>query len=219
MLRSIRCLAGTFAVAAALIAAGASASHAQSLPASATAGEERARLLRPGDLIRLRIWREPDLSGDFLVDVDGIIVFPMIGPYQVTNESPESLKEKLVTAYQEYLRNPSIDVLPMRRVNILGAVRSPGLYPIDATMTLADALALAGGATPQGDPNEVELVRNGERVTARLSGDTRVGELPIRSGDQLFVPERSWVSRNSGIVAATISATVSLAIALINIYR
>jgi polysaccharide export outer membrane protein len=176
---------------------------------------EAWEFLQPGDLVRLRIWREPDLSGDFPVDEAGIVVFPLLGPLLVTAESPTSLKVRLAAAYQEYLRNPSIEVFPMRRVNILGSVRAPGLYPVDATMTLDDAVALAGGTTPQGDLDKVDLLRGGERIQGRLSQRTMSADLAIRSGAQLFVPERSWISRNSNIVAVSISASVSLVIALL----
>jgi protein involved in polysaccharide export with SLBB domain len=170
--------------------------------------------LQPGDIVRLRIWREPDLSGDFPVDEGGMVVFPKIGPRRVAGESSSSLKGFLVKAYQVYLRNPSIDVVLLRRVNVLGAVRTPGLYPVDPTMLLADVIAAAGGATPQGKADEVHLIRAGKTVTAHLTGGTRLAELEIQSGDQLFIPERNWVSRNSAVVAAALSAVVSLVIAL-----
>lgn len=170
--------------------------------------------LRPGDVIRLRIWREPDLSDDFMVHEDGVAVFPKIGAFRVDRESPESLREKLVEAYRVYLVNPAIEVTLLRRVNILGAVRNPGLYPVDPTMTIADALALAGGALAHGKPDEVELIRAGRRLTANIQQQTRLQDLPLRSGDQLFVPERHWLARHTGIVATVISASVSLFIAL-----
>lgn len=188
---------------------------AQTSPRTANTPTDSADILRAGDVIRLRIWREPDLSGDFPVDETGMVVFPKIGPFTVSHESPKTLKAKLIGAYQVYLRNPSIDVTLLRRVNILGAVRNPGLYPIDPTVTIADALALAGGTTPEGHSDKVELVRNGERLTVRLSRATRIVESPIRSGDQLYVPERSWISRNAGLLAAGISAGATLLVALL----
>jgi protein involved in polysaccharide export with SLBB domain len=180
--------------------------------ASAPPAQPASDALRPGDLVRLRIWREPDLSGEFTIDETGTVTFPKIGAYRADTESPESLKEKVVKAYQVYLVNPSIDIVVLRRVNILGAVRNPGLYPVDATMTIADVLAVAGGATQVGDADRVELVRGGDRVHVRLSQRTRLTESPVRSGDQLYVPERSWVSRNTGILAAFITASISLAV-------
>ena len=187
---------------------------AQAAPPTDTAIHVGRSLLRPGDVIRLRIWREPDLSGDFAVDETGVATFPKIGTLRVLDESPESLKQKLLTSYAEYLRNPSVEVTLLRRINILGAVQKPGLYPVDATMTIADALAVAGGTTPVGNPRKVELVRAGIRVNEPLTGSSVIGETPLRSGDQLFVPERSYFVRNSGLVTTAVSVTASLFIAL-----
>jgi protein involved in polysaccharide export with SLBB domain len=181
--------------------------------ASQPADSEHA-FLRPGDVIRLRIWREPDLSGDFPVDETGMVTFPKIGPFRVSDYTPSGLKAKLLDSYAVYLRNPSVEVTMLRRINILGAVQKPGLYPVDPTMTIADALALAGGATPAGDQHHVVLSRNGVRVKEALSAETSIVETPLKSGDQLFVPERSFVVRNSGLVAAGLSVTASLIIAL-----
>jgi protein involved in polysaccharide export with SLBB domain len=77
-------------------------------------------------------------------------------------------------------------------------------------MTVADAIALAGGTTPQGKSNKVELRRHGEAVPGNLAGRLRIGESPIRSGDQIYVPERSWISRNPGILigAAGLISTI-----------
>lgn len=171
-------------------------------------------LLRPGDIVRLRVWREPDLSGDFPVDETGTVTFPKIGQFNAAEHSPQSLKQKMLESYAVYLRNPSIEVTMLRRINILGAVQKPGLYPVDATMTIADAVAVAGGATPNGDPHHVDLMRNGVKIEEKISGDTNLASTPLRSGDQLFVPERSFVVRNSGLVATTISVSASLIIAL-----
>lgn len=207
MLRILCCLV-------ALTSIGACAACAGQTNASVPQSPPVPDLLRPGDAIRLSIWREPDLSGDFTIDETGAVTFPKIGTYKVGNESPESLKGKVVRAYQVYLVNPSIDIVILRRVNILGAVQKPGLYPIDATMTIADALAVAGGVTPLGDADNIEVMRGGERLRAKLSQRTRITESAIRSGDQLYVPERSWLSRNTAMVAALITASVSLAVTL-----
>lgn len=191
----------------------AGAGVAQTSTATISADSTRG-LLRPGDIVRLRIWREPDLSGEFPVDESGTVTFPKIGAFRVSDYTTASLKAKLLSRYAEYLVNPSVEVTMLRRINVLGAVKSPGLYPIDPTMTIADALALAGGATPAGDQQHVVLVRNGVRMTEALSSETNINATPLRSGDQLFVPERSFVVRNSGLVAAALSVTASLIIAL-----
>ena len=172
--------------------------------------------MRPGDVVRVRIWREPDLSGEFTVDADGVVVFPKLGPLTVTGESGPALRDRLIAAYAEYLSHPSIEVTLLRRLQVLGAVRNPGLYPVDGTMTVTDVLALAGGTTAAGDPRRVELIRGGARVVARLAVDSPVAGSHIRSGDQLFVPERSWASRNTGVLAAIVSTGATVLLALLS---
>jgi protein involved in polysaccharide export with SLBB domain len=170
--------------------------------------------LRVGDVLKLRIWREEDLSGEFQVPEDGMVVLPKIGPWKVTNRPTVALRQEIVAAYQKYLRNTSIEITFLRRVNVLGAVNEPGVYPLDETMTIANALALAGGARQDGKADEVQLFRDGQRLKAKISQRTPIAELPIRSGDQLYVPERSWLSR-AGVIPAVVSGLVTLTIAWI----
>jgi protein involved in polysaccharide export with SLBB domain len=166
--------------------------------------------VQPGDLIRVKVWREPDLSDSVRVDADGNVTLPRLGPIPVAGISADSVRQLIVTTYARYLRDPAVDVTVLPRVTILGAVRNPGVHNLDPTLTLADALALAGGAAPEGKRNQVELRRRGERVPVKLSLDARLAETPIRSGDQLVVPERSWFSRNIGLVLGAASLGISV---------
>jgi polysaccharide export outer membrane protein len=173
-------------------------------------GRDSAAVVRPGDLIRLKIWREPDLSGDVAVDEEGVATLPRIGQLRVAGLAADSLKRMLVRSYTKFLRDPSVDITVLRRVTILGAVRTPNVYHIEPTMTVADALALAGGASPEGKQDQVELRRQGETVAVKLSRRVRLADTPIRSGDELYVPQRSWLSRNAGLLVAGVSAATSL---------
>lgn len=187
----------------------------RTLPAPAVVASAPADALRPGDVIRLSIWREPDLSGEYTVDKDGVVTFPKVGTQRVTEVSPDSLRASLVSAYRVYLRNPSIDVTLLRRVNVLGAVQKPGLYPVDPTMTVADVIALAGGATSLGDPRKVELRRSGGSRATVVAAASKLADSPLRPGDQLYVPERSWMARNPGVVIGAVSTLVTLAAAIL----
>lgn len=176
--------------------------------------EGPVQYLRPGDVVRLQIWREPDLEGDYLVDETGTVVFPRVGEYTVLEDTSESLKARLIEDFQQYLRNPSIDVIVLKRVRITGAVVSPGLHLVDPTVMIADALAMAGGPTPLGEPEKVRILRDGQVIALDIRQDMLIADSPLRSGDQLYVPERSWVARNSNVVATVIAASVSLVIAV-----
>ena len=105
----------------------------------------------------------------------------------------------------------------LRRINILGEVRSPGLYPADATISLADALALAGGVTHLADPNKIQLVRENEVIAEGLDQAAMIAASDIRSGDQIIVGQKSWFSRNLGVViGSAIAAAGLIAAALIS---
>jgi protein involved in polysaccharide export with SLBB domain len=170
---------------------------------------DTSEALWPGDLIRLRIWREPDFSGDFGVNEAGVVILPRLGALKVSGEKPESLKVKLIREYQKFLTS-SIEVVFLRRVQILGAVQKPGIYQVDPIMTIGDALALAGGISSGGREDEVQVIRAGEELPGTVSGRTVIGDSPLRSGDQLYVPERSWLSRNLGLVITGITAMTTL---------
>ena len=166
--------------------------------------------LRPGDAIRLEIWREGDLSGTYDVDDRGIVTLPLLGELDVSSERLDDLRDRLREDYREYVRNPSIQVTILRRINILGAVGQPGLYPVDATISLSDALGMAGGITPTGDPDDIRLVRNGDVIRETLNRATRLAEADIRSGDQIVVGERGWFERNPGALLGSLIAAAAV---------
>jgi polysaccharide export outer membrane protein len=186
---------------------------AQGSPAAASGGVNP--ILQPGDMVRLKIWREPDLSGDYRVDETGVAVFPKIGPLPVSQLTTDSLKSLLVSSYSVYLQNPAVEVTFLRRINVLGEVKSPGLYDVDPTMTVADVVAMAGGVTPDGNAKKTELLRRGQQGSAKISSQSRLSDSSLRSGDQLRVPQRSWISRNATVVAAGITAVALVATAVI----
>ncbi len=174
----------------------------------ALAAEAQA-LLKPGDVLRVRIYREPDLSGEYQVSERGTVVLPRLGELDLASWPIDSIRPRLTRAFAEYLRDPTIEVTPLRRIAVTGAVLRPNLYPVDPTMTVLDALALAGGAAPDGVRDRVELRRGTERLEARLDQSSSIADLKLHSGDQLYVPQRSWLSRNTWLVSTLIGATVT----------
>ncbi len=173
-----------------------------------------AQTLKPGDMVQLDVWREPDFSGDFTVDEAGNVTLPRLGAIRVVEFTAAELEAELLARYREFLRNPSITITVLKRVRIIGSVRNPSLYNVDATITIADALALAGGVTPDGKQDQIQLRRAGETVVAELDANRLLVDTPLRSGDELFVPQRSWFSRNTNVIAAGIGAVVTLVVAL-----
>lgn len=163
--------------------------------------------LAPGDAIRTTFWREPQMNGEYRVDEMGSVLLPLLGARSVQGVVPAQLKSQLAIDYGRQLRSPEdVQIVLLRRVRVLGAVKQPGLYLVDPTMTLGDVIALAGGATPNGKLKDIRITRNGREIRSDLDERTQVGE-QLQSGDQILVPERSWFSRQGVfLLAGSISA-------------
>jgi protein involved in polysaccharide export with SLBB domain len=173
-------------------------------------------VVRAGDVVNVVIWREPDLSGAFPVNEAGRVVLPLLGERQVGGMAAGQVQQLLMRGYSEQLRNPSINVTLLRRVNVLGEVNRPGLYNVDPTITLAGIIATAGGITPVGDPRRVQVVRAGQTLLNAATPETSLASIDVRSDDQVFVGRRSWFDRNSGtVVTSLVSAALSIVTTII----
>lgn len=201
MKRLVACLG--FA-AALWLALPADAPAQRAVATASRAPDPAAGTLRPGDALRLRIWLEPDMSGEFEVDEHGRAVLPRLGEVRVVGVPLTQLRRDLTTRYREFLNNPSIEIVPLRRVAIVGAVQNPGVYKVEPTITLGEAVNVAGGPTRESQRNVIELVRDRERTRIDLKQRTELAALPLVSGDQVYLPERSWLSQNATWFVSTL---------------
>ena len=192
---------------------GRSSEPGDALAAVSTPSSEQP--LMPGDAIRLSFSRDPQLNGQYTIDERGTASLPLLGERTLTGRPAGQVKDELVAEFYERTRNQSIQVVYLRRVRVLGEVQSPGLHLIDPTMTFDDAIAVAGGATNEGDLQNVALVRDGQEIVEGLDVRSTVAA-SVYSGDQIYVPKTSWFSRNAAVlIGATISA-IGLIVAFAN---
>ena len=172
--------------------------------------------LVPGDFLRVLVWREEDLSGEFQVDQDGKIVLPLLGEVSVGERGWDEVRDWLLQEYGKELRNPSIELTPFRSVYVLGEVNLPGRYNVHPTNdNLAGAVSLAGGVTPDGDIRNMRIVRDGGVILDGIAVEQGLAQLGIRSGDQLFVGRRSWLDRNSTFIVSAILSVSSIVVAIL----
>lgn len=164
--------------------------------------------LEPGDAVEVTFSREPDQNGIYDVDPTGAVALPFLGVRNVSGAAPADLRTELVGEFETQLRNQTVQVRFLRRVRVLGAVNDPGLYRVDATMTLADIIAMAGGATEDGKLEETRIQRDDGTVLADVEGGA--GVLELHSGDQVYVPLKSWFVRNSAVLAAGFMSAVTI---------
>jgi polysaccharide export outer membrane protein len=168
--------------------------------------------LRPGDAVRVEIRDEPDLAGDFQIDESGRVLLPLIGLVSVAGRDFTRVRGEVEGAYVRELSHSEVRVTPLLRVAVIGEVRLPGLYPVDPTYALGDVLALAGGLGPDAAQDGIELVREGRTIAEVRVDDPSALGLALRSGDQVVVARRSWVSANT---SALVGAGASLVVAIV----
>lgn len=181
-------------------------------PAPAAAQAADSAFLRPGDLVRLVVFRQPELSGDFAVSAEGTLQHPLLTDVQVVGATRAVIRERLREALTRYVRDPSFVFDYLYRVAITGEVRLPNLLSLSPETTLGQAVAAAGGATENGRLDRVHLVREGhDQVVNLQSPDPAVAVMRVRSGDQLRVPRRTNVLRDYiGPLASIVAAAAAV---------
>jgi polysaccharide export outer membrane protein len=165
----------------------------------------------PGDRIMLKVWREPLWSDSLLlVSPDGDIVLPRIGRFHAAGIVPAALRDTIERRLAAFLRDPSVDVVVMRRVAVLGAVRKPDVYYVDPSASLRDVLARAGGLSDDADANRIDLVRSGARSRLGRWDDVAERSAPVQSGDEVYVRRRPWFTRNAVATISSVAVAVSV---------
>jgi polysaccharide export outer membrane protein len=162
---------------------------AQAGPAGVSASTDDYRL-GVADKIRILIFDEPSLSGEFLVNANGKLSLPLIGDVDAAGVTTTALAATIQRKLADgYLREPrvSIDVLTFRPYYILGEVNKPGEYPYSSGLTVLNAVATAEGFTYRASKKSVVVKHAGEATeeTVPLSPDLRV-----RPGDTIRIRER-----------------------------
>src|SRR5687768_8525209 len=107
--------------------------------------------VRPGDLLKLTVYKQPDLSGTVLIDPFGNVDIPGIGRFRVAGLTPPQLEDRFAERLRQVVENPDFVVTPQIRIWVVGEVGTQGMLPVEPGTTLIQALALAGGATERAD--------------------------------------------------------------------
>ncbi|WP_426032176.1 polysaccharide biosynthesis/export family protein [Caulobacter sp. DWP3-1-3b2] len=172
-----------------------SVARAQSItPAPASAMIDSARnvdyILGAGDKIRVIVFGEPSLSGEFEVSGSGMIAFPLVGQLTALGISTSEFQARVAAALRDgYIKDPrvSVEVLNYRPFYILGEVTKPGEYPYTNGLTVMKAVATANGFTYRADTRKVFIKRANDDIERQISLDAGTMVLP---GDTIRVKER-----------------------------
>ncbi|HEY3353081.1 MAG TPA: polysaccharide biosynthesis/export family protein, partial [Polyangia bacterium] len=153
------------------------------------------------DVFEVRVYGEADLSNTYRVTPDGSISFPLIGSVAVAGRPPAAVAREIERRLGErYLQRPQVTIFVReyhsRRFYIWGQVARPGTLAYEESMTIIDAIALAGGFTVMASENDVQITRTEDgreraiRAPVADIRDRKAPNVPIRPGDRIYVPER-----------------------------
>lgn len=182
-----------------------------SAPAQDTAPSPAPQVvLRPGDAVRITVWRRPELSGEFVVDGGGALTHPLYRALQVTDVPLSVAEGRVKTFLTTYESNPSFAFEPLLRVTISGEVARPNLYTLRPETSVAQAVAMAGGATARARVEKARLLRDGATSFIDLSRpESGLAQTRVRSGDQIQLDVRRSMFRDYVTPAITITGATA----------
>lgn len=162
--------------------------------------QEDYYVIGKGDILEIVIWKEPELSRQVKVRVDGRISVPLVDDVQAAGLTPLELKEVVTREVAEFIEGPEVTIIVQNQISksyyVLGEVRGQGEFELDKDITLLQALARSQGFTEWANKRRLLLLRQGENGEERIninyrdivSGDAPEQNLLIKPGDTLVVP-------------------------------
>ena len=188
------------------------------LPAPDTSQRRQVGALRPGDVLKIVVFRDKELSNEYPIDARGFVQIPGLGVIQVAGLDPTEVTDRLKLALVERgFARPEISVQPLIRVSVLGEVRAPNVYPVDPGTSVLQLLTVAGGPTDRAKLRDTRVIRDGRAfkvdMESALEGSA-AGRIVLYSNDVIVV------GRKKGLTSENLGSTLtaaSLVLAILNI--
>jgi protein involved in polysaccharide export with SLBB domain len=173
-------------------------------------------VLRAGDALKIVVYRDKELTGEYLIDSRGELQIPGLGVIQAGGLDPAQVKDSLRAALlQRGFTNPEISVQPLIRVSVLGEIRAPALYPVDPGISLIQLVTIAGGPTPNANLRRTRVVREGRVFEVDLQsalGGSASGRVVLYSNDVVVIPKRTGFTReNFSFILGLATTALSIA--------
>jgi polysaccharide export outer membrane protein len=194
------CLSICLSVSAAAFAM--ACSHASPPPPEAGPMDRADYVIGSADVLRIQVWRNPELSVDVPVRPDGKISVPLANDVQAAGLTATELKDVITQALTEFVAAPDVTVMVReirsKSVHVVGEVARPTVLQLVVDMRALEVIAAAGGFTPYADKSDIRILRpnpDGTVVEYRfnynafLRGKQPEGNLRLQPGDTVVVPD------------------------------
>jgi len=165
-----------------------------------TAATIDSYVIGPGDVLAVDIWKEPELSKQVSVRLDGNISLPLVNDIRAAGLTPTELRNYLTIRYRDYVEVPEVSVTLVesrsRKIYVLGKVNTTGEQVLEKNMTFLQAISRAGGLGEWADTSDIRLIRkiNGVERTFRINYDAIISgkdlsqNILLQPDDTIFVP-------------------------------
>ncbi len=152
------------------------------------------------DVIRVNVWKEPEVSQTVVVRTDGNISLPLINEVKVSGMTPLQIQDLVAEKLKSFLNNPQVTVtvieIRSKRAFITGEVSRPGTYSLNAQTTVLQLIAQAGGFTPFAKTDSIVVLRTEDGRQSRLKfkykevihGKKAEQNIALHPGDTVVVP-------------------------------
>ncbi|MBW1982804.1 MAG: polysaccharide biosynthesis/export family protein [Deltaproteobacteria bacterium] len=161
---------------------------------------EDSYVIGPGDVLAIDVWKEPELTKQVAVRLDGKISLPLLNDIDAAGHTCQELQSLLTKKYQDFVTVPQVSVTLIesrsKKIYILGKVNRPGEYLLQKQMTILQAISLAGGLGEWADRSNIRLIRkiDGRERNFRVDYDAIVSgkdlsqNIHLQPDDTIFVP-------------------------------
>jgi polysaccharide export outer membrane protein len=184
---------------------------------AAPAAAQTAYQIGEGDVLKIAVWSQPELSGEFTVDPAGAITMPLIGPVKAAGQTVAQVENDIRTRLADgYVVNPQVAIgvaqFKSQRIFVVGEVRTPGVVPLSGTLNLVEALTRVGSLTefaggelvvirpPEGKEVTGPVVTGAPGATEVLRLDIQelqakgpTSNLELQDGDTVIVPRAELI--------------------------
>lgn len=159
-------------------------------------GARKAYVIGPLDVLDIRVWNDPKLSGLFDVRPDGIISMPLIGELRADGQTVAQLRETILQKLNTLMNSPEVNVqiarINSKRYFIFGEVARSGEFPLVAEITVLDALSNCGGFREFANPKKIYVLRGSKKLEFNYKdvsrGKNMEQNIVLENGDRIFVP-------------------------------
>ncbi len=176
------------------------AQSSKNQPSTRSVETPKSYVIGLGDVLEVFVWRNEQLSREVTVRPDGKISLPLIQDIQAEGLTVLQLRDEITRRLDEHVNRPRVTIIVSQinsyKVNVLGRVVRPGVYPITGNTTLLEAISMAGGFTEWANKREITVIthQGGQKKKIRVnykkiaSGKDPGQNIILKRGDTIIVP-------------------------------